>query len=328
MIPEEIKNTEENILRYRERISNFSKEFELGLFIYLLNKVKWIILLVFTVAISSSIIYLRYTPNKYKTDTTIQLNIKQQNEEFLDIYSYQQQTNLNSEVELLKSQIILNKAIENLNLKTIYFSEGEILSRNLYKSSPFTINNLIIKDSSVIGKKLYVSFNEKYITISNEENSIIYGEYILPNNYFSSNYLSGEFKLYQTIKSFESSTEEYKYFFNIPSKQDLLNEISNGLEISILDYSANTINISYSHNNPKFAQDICNSIAKVYLEYDLQKKATSSVNIVDFINAQKDSVEIRLKNSEREIKGLLSVAKGENPEEQDPKACDKHPEAC
>lgn len=34
------------------------------------------------------------------------------------------------------------------------------------------------------------------------------------------------------------------------------------------------------------------------------------------------------KNSEREIKGLLSVAKGENPEEQDPKACDKHPEAC
>jgi hypothetical protein len=64
MISEEIKTTEENILRYRERITNFSKEFELGLFLYLLNKIKWIILLVFAIAISFSLIYLRYTQKK------------------------------------------------------------------------------------------------------------------------------------------------------------------------------------------------------------------------------------------------------------------------
>jgi len=46
---------------------------------------------------------------------------------------------------------------------------------------------------------------------------------------------------------------------------------------------------------------VCNEIAKSYIEYDLTKKASSSVKIVEFINAQKDSVDVRLKDSEREI---------------------------
>ena len=39
MIPEDLKNAEENILRYKDRISNLSKDFEIGLFIFLLAKV-------------------------------------------------------------------------------------------------------------------------------------------------------------------------------------------------------------------------------------------------------------------------------------------------
>ena len=63
---------------------------------------------------------MRYTPKMYQTTTTIQINIKEQPDEFLDIYSYQQQTNINSEVELMKSQKIINKTIQNLNSKIQY----------------------------------------------------------------------------------------------------------------------------------------------------------------------------------------------------------------
>ena len=47
MIPEDLKKTEENLIRYRDRISNLSKDFEIGLFIYLLGKVKWLIFCLF-----------------------------------------------------------------------------------------------------------------------------------------------------------------------------------------------------------------------------------------------------------------------------------------
>ena len=110
MIPEDLKKTEESFLRYRDRISNLSKDFEIGLFIYLLGKVKWVILLSFLTLFFGAFIYMRYTPKMYQTSTTIQINIKEQPDEFLDIYSYQQQTNINSEVELMKSQKIIAAA--------------------------------------------------------------------------------------------------------------------------------------------------------------------------------------------------------------------------
>ena len=57
----------------------------------------------------------------------------------------------------MKSEIIVNKAIERLNLSTIYFSEGEILSRNIYKNTSFLIKDINIKDSNaILGKKIYV----------------------------------------------------------------------------------------------------------------------------------------------------------------------------
>ena len=109
MIPEDLKKTEQSLLRYRDRISNLSKDFEIGLFIYLFGKVKWLIVLSFLTLFFGAFIYMRYTPKMYETNTTIQINIKEQPDEFLDIYSYQQQTNINSEVELMKSQKIINK---------------------------------------------------------------------------------------------------------------------------------------------------------------------------------------------------------------------------
>ena len=307
MINEEITNTEENIVRYKERISNFSKDFEIGLFIHLLSKIKWIIVLIFIITLFGSRMYLRYTPKKYETSSTIQLNINNQPEEFLNIYAFKQKTNLNSEVSLMKSHVIIDKALEKINTNISYYSQGEIVTRNLYRSSPFEIKNLILKDSSIYDCKLYLTYNGKYLQINNEEEDVLYAEYIQPNNYFSSNHFSGELILNQDTSLFKKELENYKFFFEINSINKLRNEISEGLEISILDYSANTINISFNHSNAKLAQDICNSIAHSYLEYDLNKKAISSVNIVDFISKQKDSVDVRLKNSEREIQEFKKI---------------------
>ena len=37
MISEDLQNKNDNLQRYRERLTNFSKEFEIGLFIYYSN---------------------------------------------------------------------------------------------------------------------------------------------------------------------------------------------------------------------------------------------------------------------------------------------------
>ena len=101
MISEDVKNNTDNLLRYRERIANFSKEFEVGLFIYLLRKSRWIIVLIILASIFCANIYLRYTPEKHTSSSTLQINIKDQADELLNLYSFDQKSNINAEVALL-----------------------------------------------------------------------------------------------------------------------------------------------------------------------------------------------------------------------------------
>ena len=65
MIAEELQNNNDNLKRYRERLFNFSKEFEIGLFIYLLRKSK-----LYTyyshVDFHFRFLYLRYTPETFR----------------------------------------------------------------------------------------------------------------------------------------------------------------------------------------------------------------------------------------------------------------------
>ena len=135
---------------------------------------------------------MRYTPKMYETNTTIQINIKEQPDEFLDIYSYQQQTNINSEVELMKSQKIINKTIQNLNSEIQYYSEGDILTRDLYKRSPFKLVDFKLKNLTLSSTPLYISFDNKYFKITNSTKNIIYADYIKNNTFFSNEHFSGK----------------------------------------------------------------------------------------------------------------------------------------
>ena len=250
MISEDVKNNTDNLLRYRERIANFSKEFEVGLFIYLLRKSRWIIVLIILASIFCANIYLRYTPEKHTSSSTLQINIKDQADELLNLYSFDQKSNINAEVALLKSEIILSKAIKSLNFNIQYFTEGEILSRNIYKSSPFIFKDLILKDSSFYEKNIYVNIIDDKITLTDVNQELNYAQFIVPNKFFSSPYFSGKI-IIPNIDAFSKSLNDNRYYFKISNSKAIQKEIAKTLSVSISDYSANTISISHEHNNPK-----------------------------------------------------------------------------
>ena len=122
MVSENFKGVEDNIQRYKENVEDLTQEFELGLFLYLLNKIKWYIILIITIASSCGFIYLRYTPEIYSTSALIQVSVKNQPSEFNDFYSFKSSTNLNAELALFKSQKSINKVIKNLDLKIFYYT--------------------------------------------------------------------------------------------------------------------------------------------------------------------------------------------------------------
>ena len=75
MISEDIQKENERFERYKERVTNFSNNFEIGLFIYLLKKSFIIYILIFATSTASGYLYLRYTDPIYESNLIMQKHL-------------------------------------------------------------------------------------------------------------------------------------------------------------------------------------------------------------------------------------------------------------
>ena len=252
MSQQDFQQTEDNINRYRENISSLTQDFELALFLYLLNKIKWIIVCILMISISASFIYLRYKPEIYKSETKIQIEVKDEPLQFVAINSNSSNRNLLSELAIIKSQKSIYKLIKKLDLNIFYYNEGEIITNFLYKKSFYELDAFDLKDSSLISEKIHLKYEGKYFSLVNKEKEIVYAEFIEPNKYFSSKYISGILKINRDLDEFKKNIEKADYYFIFPSLSQKVKEIKNGLDAEILNKYARTIKISHQHTNSIF----------------------------------------------------------------------------
>ena len=152
----DFQKTDEKVNRYKENITGLTQDFELGLFLYLVNKIKWILVFILIFFFSLSLIYLRYKSKIYKTQAYIQVAVKDKPLEFMVMNPNSSTTNLNSELAIIKSQKSINKLIKELKLNIFYYNEGEIVSRFLYKKNSYRLDTYSIKDSSLISEKIHL----------------------------------------------------------------------------------------------------------------------------------------------------------------------------
>ena len=305
MISEDIQKQNETFERYKERVTNFSNNFEIGLFIYLLKKSFSIYILIFAVAIAFGYLYLRYTDPIYESNLIMQINKKDQAGELLNVYSsFQDNTQLKSEVELLNSSFMLEKAINSMPVKIGYFSKGEVLTADKYKSSSFKILDFTILDSTILNQKVFVSINSnnKYI-LKNETGNTLSDESFKLDDFIMNKYFSCTFSV-TNKESFLHELEVNELYFIFNDTKSFAASVKEYIEVDIEDIQAKTIRIQFKHKNAKFTADLISMLASEYNKFVYDRQNTSSTNIVQFIAAQKDSVDKRLKESERLIQSF------------------------
>jgi hypothetical protein len=67
-------------------------------------------------------------------------------------------SDLNKTIEFLRSEFLFEKAISKLNTSVSVFSEGKLLTKDLYKATSFQIIPIQIKDSSICGVRIDVKY--------------------------------------------------------------------------------------------------------------------------------------------------------------------------
>ena len=144
---------------YRDRVSKFSSELDVGLVFYILKKSLWIVATFFIICFSLALVYLRYSQPIYQSSTVIQINDNNEASKVLQIGAAENSTNKIAEaIEQIRSKIFLKRVIGKSDVQVSYFNEGTFKSNELYKSSPYFIK-FNIKKTSIYGVKIYITFN-------------------------------------------------------------------------------------------------------------------------------------------------------------------------
>jgi tyrosine-protein kinase Etk/Wzc len=318
MLEDGISKTNDNFERYKERISNFSGEFELGLFLFIARKSIFWIILFFSIATGASYLYLRYTPPIFESSSIIQIQTSNQANKLLNIENvYGSENSLAEAVEVLRSKVFLKRVLSKLPLQTSYFSEGTFKNNELYKSSPFKIE---VKGdySKITGTKIYVDF----ITPAQGTVNFLYQGRSYSKNYITNQWISfPQFDLkititdYNEIQKQQNAVKENTFYFTVNDTNSIVNQYFSAVEAKLLNADAKTISIIFKDINPQKAADVVTAMTQEYTAFDIERKSESSKGIIQFIDQQLDVVYDKLKISESSIQDFKKTNKVKDDQE-------------
>ncbi|MFW5708292.1 MAG: hypothetical protein ACOC12_10240, partial [Bacteroidota bacterium] len=288
-----------------KKISAINDELDIKLFLYI-SKRNILFPIVFVIlALSGAWLYLRYTPPIYQTSAILQMDAQSQATRILptaNIY----EDDMAKQIELMRSSVFLKRALSKLPLEITYYSKGRVLNFELYRNSPF-IAQVQVKNPALYGVPVYVDFvSEDKVVLSYNLKGEMLKRDVHINGVSNLPEMDVRFEIqnYNIIREQQSLFSRNSYFFVINNPETLSSAYSRDIRINVLNAAAKTIQITYQGNNPQKAADIVNTIAEEFSIYDLEKKAESANNILEFIDQQLDLLFDKLSDSEIELESF------------------------
>ncbi len=263
------------------------------------NKNKFILLIIFLSCLSGGYLYLRYTKPIYESGSSLRLSVKRQ-ANVLGINGITDDTygNLQGEIELIKSNLIYDEVIKQMDLTVSYFIHGKIIDEERYRSNPFKVDYIVKND-------LFYDIPFDLQIINANEFIFKYksGNTEISNKYSFNRVIENEnFKI--IIHPINSSIKDYtdvKFYFIINSNFALNNYLSKNLRVEILNPTANIIGIYFKDHSGQKARDIVNTIDSVYLNKTIEEKDKSSIQKIGFMDQQLIKIEDSLELYENKL---------------------------
>jgi capsular exopolysaccharide synthesis family protein len=251
----------------------------------------------------------------YRSSTLLQIEKKDQGKEILDLENLSTKTNnINSEIELLRSELLFSKAIERLNLNVSLFSKGTILTEELYHLSTFNVVPFELKDSSMCGVPIFIQSDGKTFEFNYNFKGKNYSLKGKNDSRVSNKHFEIEFKVID-LYEFQKLINKNEIYFTFNEKTALNKRLISGLEVLQADINSQTVMLNYKGNNPLLCHDILVAVTTSFFEYDEEAQKKSSDNILNFINLQLDSISNELKYSKDSLTRYLKVSNLPDPEE-------------
>ena len=221
-------------------------------------------------------LYLRYTTPIYRVTGTLIFKQETQNSggKFNDIFNAKNVSDVQSEIEILKSQDLMERVVDSVRLQTSYFAVGKIKTLNIYTACPFRLNIIKLTDSFSSFKMNFTFPSENEFRVNKELERFKFG------NVFGNSYgLFSLTKVYNGVKGKEFNVE-WKPTYEQASLFAPMVRVAPKIP------GSNIYNIQVDYTNSALAADIVNNLMIRYKDASIDDKNVTIKQRLDYIVTQ------------------------------------------
>lgn len=293
----------------------------------ILNTHKWLITIITIVFTLLAIALAYFAPDTYQTSTTVEVQIDTktiQNTDRMAQALATPDTNIENELEIIQSRLIIDKALEDISIGTRYFTKRQAKTVELYKSSPFVVNvEFMIPSVQYYTFQLYPMGNEKFrlvveptmmqmltqklrsmVTSDNQE-PIEYDQIHSFNERISTPwFITTIQKVYNLNKD--------EYTFSITPNKDMYKFIQDSLSASLTSEEGTLIKLEFEDTVPLRAKEILQTIANSYIKTDMTMKTDGHKKKLAFIDKQLADIKESLSSSAQKLETYKAQKTGAN----------------
>lgn len=248
--------------------------------------------------------YLNYVTPMY--ESTVKLKLADTNEGvpdnnlYKDFDVFTSSSKIGGEIELLKSQVLLEKVFDAIDFDLEIYRVGTLKSVELYQNSP-----IHIAYSRVADKGYGQSFG---LQVVNEQEYLLQ----LPGNDKMIKGIMGD-TLVTPLATFCITLNDTllrmhpqlvvadQYQFKLISSTQFFNRLTKNLDITSVDKDIAVLRISFKDANPNKAATLVNKLAEVYIQDYIETKYKAAHVTVNFLDDQINGTIEKLTNAENKI---------------------------
>lgn len=247
--------------------------------------------------------YLNYVTPMY--ESTAKLRMADMNEGvpnsnlFKDLDVFANTQKINAEIELLKSNTLITRALEKVPFEVQIFRSGSIRQTELFNDSPVLITPLSwpeeMKDKTF---QLQIKENLEFVitTYDGNKHSGLLGDTIRIEDAVALIQLNKE--LLAKKKNLQIAD---RYTFSVVSLSKRISQINSGIDIIAVDKDVPVIRISYKSSHPEKAALFPDALAEAYIEDYIDNKYGAANVTVDFLDDRITEMNQKLSDSEQMI---------------------------
>ncbi|WP_426484154.1 GumC family protein [Flavobacterium sp. 2] len=274
------------------------------------------------IALIIAFLYLRYTMPSYEATTTILVKDEKKGGMLSELSAFADlgiggamKSNVDNEVEILKSRTLVESTIKKLNLNVGLFVEGKVVDRDIFEDTPikaYFINKVILFDEMKLTLNcqllnattfsLESEVEEKEDFLLSTKKEFKFGEKI-PTKI-------GTLVIQKTAFYGKNHTGRFKSIRIVITPLDELTEnFRKKLKVEPISKTSSVVNVSISDPVAKKAEDFLDNMIEIYNEDAAEDKNFISENTSKFIAGRLALIAQELDGVEQDVESFKKTNK-------------------